>query len=545
MRDEIAARTVPVAGRRRDLGDFQTPRALAQAVLDRLWKGAPSFTRLLEPTCGRGVFLRESLALDPPPRELIGVEIHPPHAAEASRIASEFPEVPFRIIQGSVFHLDLGIDLSWREDGPLLIVGNPPWVTAAELGRLGSGNSPTRRNLKDASGLEARTGASNFDLAEAVWIKLLEELAGIRPTIAMLCKTSVARAVLEQARRRSIPIADAALFEIDARRWFGAAVGACLMRITVGPPGVPGVDTIPVFAELEAERPRAHLGFRGGRLVADAPSIDRVSFGLGECPWTWRQGLKHDAADVMELEWSSDTVRSGWRNGLGEAVEVEAECLYPLIKGADLKGPSRGRRRRALIVTQRALGEDTEAIRDRWPLAWRYLERHAERLGSRRSSIYRGRPRFAIFGVGPYSFSPWKVAIGGLLRRPTFRVIGPVLGRPTMLDDTCYLLPCESAAEAAVLCALGNGPVAQTILAASSFPDAKRPVTKGLLQRVDLSAILLRADDGELAAAAGDLLAGIGADAGAEGASIPAVIERWKREFRERSSPHAGDRGRQ
>ena len=32
----------------------------------------------------------------------------------------------------------------------------------------------------------------------------------------------------------------------------------------------------------------------------------------------------------------------------------------------------------------------------------------------RKSSIYRGQPPFAMFGIGPYSFAPWKVAIGAL-----------------------------------------------------------------------------------------------------------------------------------
>ncbi|QEH34169.1 hypothetical protein OJF2_27040 [Aquisphaera giovannonii] len=538
MPDESAGAAASRSGRRRDLGDFQTPPALAAAVLRRLSAQGETFDRILEPTCGRGAFLREAMALARPPREMIGVEVHPPHADEAARLASEGPGPRVEILPASLFHLDLASDLRWRDGGPLLVVGNPPWVTAAELGRLGSGNSPARRNLKGASGLEARTGASNFDLAEAVWIKLLEELAAERPTIAMLCKTAVARSVLDHARRRAIPIAEAALFEIDAPRWFGAAVGACLLRVAVGPPGSGVVDSIPVFADLDADAPRAVLGFRGGRIVADSGAMDRMAFGLGECPWTWRQGLKHDAADVMELVWSPD---AGWRNGLGEVVEVEPDCLYPLAKGADLKRDTpAGRPRRAVIVTQRALGEDTGAIRGRWPLAWDYLERHAGRFDRRRSSIYRGRPRFAIFGIGPYSFAPWKVAVGGLLRPPAFRVVGPAGGRPTMLDDTCYLLPCQSAAEAAVLATLGNGPVAQALIAALSFADAKRPVTKRLLQRLDLSAILLRADDVELASAARGLLDGLGPADGDGGESVPEVIGRWKQQFRERPPSPGG-----
>src|SRR5208283_6135886 len=103
-------------------------------------------------------------------------------------------------------------------------------------GKLDSDNVPSKRNLKQLPGIEARTGSSNFDIAEAVWIKLLEELAGEQPTIALLCKTTAARAVLEFANRQGLPIAEASIHEIDAARWFGAAVGACLLRVTLGGP---------------------------------------------------------------------------------------------------------------------------------------------------------------------------------------------------------------------------------------------------------------------------------------------------------------------
>jgi hypothetical protein len=66
-------------------------------------------------------------------------------------------------------------------------------------------------------------------------------------------------------------------------------------------------------------------------------------------------------------------------------------------------------------------------------------------------------------------------------------------------------------------------------------------VTKGLLQRIDLSAILLRADDGELTAAGRAVLADLGTTADAERASLPDVIRRWKHQFRERSPSSDGD----
>src|SRR5262249_13327610 len=146
--------------------------------------------------------------------------------------------------------INLRRDLTWSVRGPLLVIGNPPWVTSAELGALGSGNLPPKWNVKGALGLEARTGSANFDIAEAVWLKLIAELAAEDEpvTIALLCKMSVARNVLEHAERQRLPITEAALTRIEARRWFGAEVEACLFRLTLGSGCGARVVRVPVFA---------------------------------------------------------------------------------------------------------------------------------------------------------------------------------------------------------------------------------------------------------------------------------------------------------
>ena len=53
-----------------------------------------------------------------------------------------------------------------------------------------------------------------------------------------------------------------------------------------------------------------------------------------------------------------------------------------------------------------------------------------------------------------------------------------------------------------MLTALCKHPVTLQVARSLSFPDAKRAITKGLLQRIDLSAILKRADRMELLARA-------------------------------------------
>ncbi len=489
-----------------DLGDFQTPPGLVTAVLDRLGREGRHWPRVLEPTCGRGHFLAGLLALDPPPREILGVEVQAGHLAAAKVVAKGAPHsVRVGLTEGSVFEVDMTNGaLGWTDKGPLLVVGNPPWVTNSALGTLGSGNRPERTNVKQAVGLDALTGASNFDIAEAIWLKLLNDLAHERPTIALLCKTSVARKVLEHAGRSGMPITGASVVRIDARRWFGASVEACLLCVTLGgSASVGALDRVPVFDGFDALEPVAAMGFARDRFVADLDAYTSFAWADGSCPLDWRQGLKHDAAEVMELR--PDLEISGRiRNKRGEVVDVEPEHVFPLLKGTDLSRPGPIVPTRRVIVTQRHLGDDTDRLRDEAPRLWAYLRSHAETFARRKSSVYRNRPEFAMFGVGGYGFSAWKVAVSGLHKQSIFHAVGPHLNQqPVMLDDTGYFLACRSAEQAALVAQLLNSSGSLGLVRVLALPGAKRPVTKAILRRIDLRALLARADPPALLAAAG------------------------------------------
>jgi SAM-dependent methyltransferase len=463
---------------RRDLGDFQTPPGLVSAILDRLDSLGVPRSRVLEPTCGRGHFLAALLDRRDPPREMFGLEIQADHLEVARASLGADPSIGLE--QADLFAIDLARRPAWRTDGPLLVVGNPPWVTTAELGRLNSTNRPSRSRIAGVSGLDARTGRSNFDLAEAVWVKLLSELDEPGTTIALLCKTATARNVLRWGVRASRPIASASIHRIDARQWFGAAVDACLFVVRIGQ-GTTS-STAEVYADLASDIPESVVGVVDGMLVADLEAFGSCSHAFGRCTRTWRQGVKHDAAGVMELV----ADRGGWRNGRGEIVDVEPDRLFPLLKGADLASDSGDRPTRGVLVTQHRLGEDTRTLSDRAPRLWSYLGLHAGAMSARKSKIYSDRPPYAMFGIGDYTFAPHKVAVSGLHKSPVFRAIGPVDGRPVLLDDTCYFLPCETAIEAADLATRLNGPIARTLIGSLTFRDAKRPITKALLQRIDI-----------------------------------------------------------
>ncbi len=474
----------------RDLGDFQTPPGLVDQVVDLLDRLEIPRTRVLEPTCGRGHFLSALLATKIRPSEIVGFELQAEHLAVArasvdSGIAS--------LGQGDFFEVELRT-IEWRESGPLLVIGNPPWVTSAELGRLGSTRGPVRRSLAGMSGLDSLTGASNFDLAEAVWLKLLNEIDEPGATIALLCKTLTARKIVRAINARGYRVASALICRIDARKWFGAAVDACLLMVTLGEP--PKALRVPVFSSLNAREPEREIGVIDGMVVSDLGLFDETSFAFGNFARTWRQGVKHDAKAVMELRFYDGELR----NGFGELVEIEPDYHFPLMKGADL-ARNTIRTENRVIVTQLRVGDDTKPLETLAPKLWKYLGQHAGVFESRKSRIYNGQPPFSMFGIGSYTFEPHKVAVPGLHKGVPFQAIRPVDNRPVVLDDTCYFLPCSNAADARTTARLLNGDMAQKLIAALSFADAKRQITKSVLQRIDLTRLVEAETSAPLAAA--------------------------------------------
>ena len=493
----------------RELGDFQTPSPLVGLILDRLEVDGVAWERVLEPTVGQGAFVSGLIGRGVPPREILGIEIQQKHlddARESTRSATTRVELKL----ANLFEADLRRDLDWTTNGPILVIGNPPWVTNAELGSLDSKNLPTKSNIKRERGLDAKTGRANFDLAEAIWLKLIEELAIEAPSIALLCKTTVARNVLEHAFQRDLPIGAAWIARIDAQRWFKASVDACLFFVKIDPRRR-AWDRIPLYPSLESRTPVSALGFAKGRMVNDIDAYKAFSRFDGDSLLEWRQGIKHDAADLMELTESPEPGRA-WLNRRGQRVHVESEYVFPLLKGADLLSRVGPAGVWSVIVTQSKAGRATDPLRLGYPRLWAYLQSNRDDFRKRKSSIYQNAPEFAMFGVGPYSFAPFKVAIAGLSKTPIFHAIAPRSGKPTLFDDTCYFLPCQTAEQAAILVALLNSEESNGLIKTLMSPASKRSITKTLLRRIDLAALLREVDQGRLMSSAELAFRGLSGD---------------------------------
>ena len=452
-------------------GDFQTPLPLALQCLRVL--GLPGQARVLEPTCGAGSFLQAAATLSPG-SERIGIELQEAYAAEAARWGD--------VRVGDIFRTSLA-EVGWERSAPLYVVGNPPWVTSADLNRMGSANLPRKENFKGAKGIDAILGSSNFDVAEYILLKVIDECGGEPFTLGMLCKTQVARRVIEHAASAGLPLAGAALHRIDAMRWFGAGVDACWFTVRVDPDAEPD-HTCAVHPDLFAPgaEEESRFGVVDGRLVADVARYHSVREADGTSPYVWRSGLKHDASSVFELVATPAPATKS-----GEVLDLEPEYVLPLLKATDI---FRGRQRELtkwVIVPQQTFGAETDSLADRAPRLWAYLTAHGDALDGRRSSIYRNRPRFSVFGHGDYTYAPYKVAISGLHKSPVFRLVAPLDGRPVVLDDTCYFLPFTDPADAERATEVLNSPRCRDLIESMVFWDSKRPITKKLLARIDLA----------------------------------------------------------
>jgi methylase of polypeptide subunit release factors len=143
-------------------GDFQTPDRLALEVVKTLklnHKISPEF--IIEPSCGKGSFVRASLNEFINSR-VIGLDINEQYVEEANLSVAEYLNSENATIYQSDF-----FDTDWTKlisnlSGDILIVGNPPWVTSSELSILNSQNLPLKSNFQNRRGIEAITGSGNF-----------------------------------------------------------------------------------------------------------------------------------------------------------------------------------------------------------------------------------------------------------------------------------------------------------------------------------------------------------------------------------------------
>ena len=470
---------------RRAYGDFQTNEDLANNVVKHLIEKGHSPEFIIEPTCGKGKFIIASLKYFKTVKKIIGIEIYKPYVWETKFSVLELylknkaiKKVQIEIKHEDIFNLNLAPVAKENKHLNLLIIGNPPWVTNSELGTLNSKNLPKKSNFKKHSGIDAITGKGNFDIAEYITIQILNHFDQQEGIFAFLVKNSVVKNVLFDQKKRKHNIGNIQKLNIDAKKEFKVSVEACLFLTST--------NSVPEFTcreiDFYSKEYKTEFGWIENKFVYSIANYQKVQNIDGKSPFVWRQGMKHDCSKIMEL----DRFNGHYINGFKQEVAPEERLLFGILKSSDLKDEVVNKYRKTTIVTQKKVGQDTSYIKRELPKTYEYLDSNRAFFNKRKSSIYKGKPPFSIFGIGDYSFAKYKVAISGMYKRTTFSLVLPENDKPLMLDDTCYFIGFDTLEKAQIVQKILNSLVVQNFLKSIIFPDAKRPITKDILMRIDI-----------------------------------------------------------
>ena len=466
-------------------GDYQTPAYFSDKVCEYLSDSLESVNVIIEPGFGVGNFISSALKIFKNIEQIYGIEINKKYYDLAKNdIGINYPDinnkVDINLYNEDIFTFDFNkIKNKLKTNDNILILGNPPWVTNSGLSSLNSKNLPLKTNFKKYNGMDAITGKGNFDITEYIIILLLTALKNYKLHTALLCKSTVARNLVKEISKLNLPISNIKIFEIDAKKIFGVNCDAVLLRMETGSNPAKICE---VYSFENLSRKKA-FGWYSDKFISNIDSYSKNKIFDGSCEFIWRQGIKHDCSKIFEL-----TVKDNkYINGKNEIVEIEDAFIFPLFKSSDLKKYSINNNRKYVIITQKNIKQDTSFLKQEAPKLWSYLNKNKEIINNRKSIIYKNSPLFSMFGIGDYSFAKYKVAISGFYKQPVFSLI-----RTTdiaMLDDTCYFLGFNNLKQAQICTILLNSRPVQDFLKSLVFLDSKRPYTKDILMRIDISKI--------------------------------------------------------
>lgn len=471
---------------RPEYGDFQTNIKLATNVTQFLKHRLSKPKIIIEPTCGKGNFIIAALSTFENLKNIFGIEIFKPYVWETkfnilqyfiSNPTANRPEIS--IIHFNVFDFDFNQISCQFSSEEILIIGNPPWVTNSRLSSLNSENLPEKSNFKKHSGMDAMTGKGNFDIGEYISLMMFDYFQNFKGTFAFLIKNAVIKNIVFDQKRRSYKVSGLKKYSIDSKKEFNVSVEASLLTCKL--------ESQPEYICQEFDfynnaNILNEFGWVNNNFVSNIEHYKLSKDYDGLCPFEWRQGIKHDCSTIMELE----RVNEKFVNGLNQEVNLEKDLVYGILKSSDLKETIIENTRKYTIVTQKKVGQETSYIQKMYPQIFQYLTNNKAVFDQRKSSIYKNKPSFSIFGIGDYSFKPFKVTISGLYKSYHFSLVMPQNGKPNMLDDTCYFIGFDTIEFAAYSLILLNSSIANEFLKSITFYDAKRTFTKEVLMRIDL-----------------------------------------------------------
>jgi adenine-specific DNA-methyltransferase len=509
------------------LGEYYTPPGVAELAVASLDVDLTA-ARILDPGCGAGAFLAAAIdakraAIDAPPAEtvdrivnsVVGIDLNPVAVTTAKLAylsalsdlldASGRDRLSIPVFLTDALGLTREDDITFageRADTTFdALAGNPPWIPWERL--PDAVKDAWRREyvselgLQPHEGIEARLGHSNDDVSVPYAFTCIHRYLRPGGDAAFVLKRDLVRgpagAVLRrlQVGERSLRLrhvhdfaaldpfpdagADAALYTFTADAdpvtpvsttvWRGreggeaAFVSAASLRET----------TVSVETEL--------VPLEGEDRTTAWVRADLAREAQGDCSHEIRHGLKDDAAAVFGLD----------RDDLAA---VETGRVFPYLRSRHVRKFGLSGHDLRLVPADLA-GEDNEAdLEENYPNTYDYLAAHRETLLDRASAWLDRGPFYTQFGLGPYTWAPYKVVWCRLGFKPDFAVAStrpdPDLGEKTVVPGDHYMfVATDDRQEAHFLCALLNStPYQRTLRTLAS--GGKASLSKSVVSELAL-----------------------------------------------------------
>jgi len=463
-----------------EFGDYQTPQNFTDYIVDLLIKKYsinPSY--VFEPTMGHGNFLISSLMKFKELVNVFGVDINSQYINDFKQNIQDSRAECFI---DNIFTFDFGLIKKKMKNKNILFIGNPPWVTNTVLSTINSYNVPLKENFKGEKGFDAITGKGNFDICEYIILDLLFEFRNYSGSyFSFLCKPIVAKNIVRDLKKYNFKLDLIDAYEFNANKIFSINCNAILFVCRMS--DYKSIDVCDVYDINNFSNKIRSYGWYNEKFISNVEDYKLVEELDGKCQFQWRQGVKHDCSSIMELTKENNH----FKNGISEIV-ADSRYIYPLIKSSGFKNAIINSFKKYVIITQTKVREDTNIIKDSDTKLWDYLSEHKADFDKRKSSIYKNTPPFSIFGIGDYSFARYKIGISGFYKEPFFSLVYGE--KPAMMDDTCYFIGTEDYFEALILLAVLNNKKTINFIKAIYFEESKRPITKDILQRLDIQKML-------------------------------------------------------
>lgn len=515
---------------RLQLGEYYTPRGVAELSVGELDVGDYETDTFLDPGCGSGIFLatcidakRDALGDELAPEALVdvitetvyGIDLNPV-AVKSAKLSYLLSLLPL-LEEGDVKRLELPVfltdslkltrndQLRFRDDAIDLsvdyLVGNPPWLTWGNLSE--SVRDAWREkyvkqlDLLPHHGVETRLGHANDDISVPfIWVCIhhyLNEEGEASFVLKRDIMKGPAGRLLRTQRVNSRPVTVRHIHDFNRLRPFGDDVGvhSAIYTLDTGEQSKFPIETDswkkgngkPAFST--ADRMRDTLKHEDTGMIPveeDDPSSswireDAENRALGECEHDIRHGVKDDATDVYSID----------RSQLGE---LEHDHIYPYIKSKNVVKYGLFGHELHLVPIRKANEDNETEMQNSCPKTYEYLESNRQALDDRSSTWLDKGTFYNVFGLGEYTWSDYKVVWCRLGFKPHFAVVSTVddedLGEKMVVPgDHFMFISTDDKYEAHFLCGLLNSSIYQKSIKGIAS-EGKSSLSKTVISKLEL-----------------------------------------------------------